>query len=53
VSTDFQGPVTIEVTFNPQEQTKRGELVFKVKMDAHAIKLGEIDLDRLSALRDE
>jgi hypothetical protein len=51
--TDAQGSVTIEVTFDPQEQRTQEELLFEVKMDTHSVELGEIDLGQLSVLRNE
>jgi len=51
--TDSQGPITVKVAFDPQQETKRDELLFKVEMDTHSVELGNIDLGRLSVLRNE
>jgi hypothetical protein len=51
--TDSQGPVTVKVAFDPQEQTQGSELRFNVEMDTHSVELGDVDLGRLSVLRDE
>ncbi|NIQ37297.1 MAG: hypothetical protein GTN81_01715 [Proteobacteria bacterium] len=53
IRTDSQGPVTVKVAFDPQQQTQGNELRFKVEMDTHSVELGDIDLGRLSVLRDE
>ncbi len=51
--TDSQGPVTVKVAFDAQEQTERGKLVFKVEMDTHSVEVGNINLGQLSVLRNE
>ncbi len=51
--TDSQGPVTVKVAFDAQQQTEQGKLVFKVELDTHSVELGSIDLGQLSVLRNE
>lgn len=51
--TDSQGPVTVEIIFDPQKQTDGDELLFGVKMNTHSAEVGDIDLGQLSVLRNE
>jgi hypothetical protein len=51
--TDSQGPVTLEITYDPQGQATRDQLVFKVAMDTHSVELGDFDLGQVSVLHND